>query len=101
MQRNFSYEVSTGWGQVTASSAKTSERNTEQGSSSAHRHKRTGNRMDLYAASNNFHFGTIVELDRFHEFPDGSIRPGALIKPTNAFRVWIPVEKLTNALVVQ
>lgn len=26
--------------------------------------------MDLYAPSNNFHFGTIVEIDRLHEFPD-------------------------------
>ena len=35
--------------------------------------------MNLYAASNNFHFGTIVELDRFHECPDGSFQPGALM----------------------
>lgn len=58
-------------------------------------------RKDLYAPSNNINFGTIVELDRFHEFPDRSIRPGALIKPTDTYAIWVPVEKLTNALAVQ
>ena len=57
--------------------------------------------MDLYAASNNFHFGTIVELDRFHEFPDGSIRPAALMRRTNGFKVWIPAEKMAGMMVVQ
>ena len=57
--------------------------------------------MNLYAASNSFHFGTIVELDRFDEFPDGSIQPAALMRQTNGFKVWIPAEKMSNMMVVQ
>ena len=45
--------------------------------------------------------GRVVEVDARHEFPDGRDRPGALVKTTNAFAIWVPVEKLTNAMVVQ
>src|SRR5688500_17754325 len=51
--------------------------------------------------TNGYHFGKVVKVAQRHEFPDGTIQPAALIKPTNAFRVWIAMEKLTNALVVQ
>ena len=55
---------------------------------------------NLYLA-NGYHFGRVVKIDQGREFPDGTNRPGALIKPTNTFAVWVPLEKLTNALVVQ
>jgi hypothetical protein len=51
--------------------------------------------------SNGYHFGKVVKVDSEHAFPDGTNRLGALVKPTNAFRVWLPMEKLTNALVLE
>ena len=56
--------------------------------------------VNLYL-SNGYHFGKVVKIDQQHAFPDGTKGAGALVKPTNAFRVWIPMDKLMNALVVQ
>ena len=56
---------------------------------------------NLFSPHNSYHFGAVVELDRWHEFPDGSVKPGALLRATNGFETWTPREKLMKVLVVQ
>ena len=49
---------------------------------------------------NGYHVGKVIQLDDWYEFPDGTNRPGVLVRATNHYETWIPREKM-NKLMVQ
>src|SRR5688500_15970615 len=43
--------------------------------------------------------GEVLATDNAHEFPDGTIRPGVLLKAVNGIEAWVPRENLREGLV--
>src|SRR5688572_5122650 len=54
----------------------------------------------FYNPTNGEQGGTILESDNANEFPDGTIKPGLLVKSkANGVEVWVPREKMMKVLV--
>jgi hypothetical protein len=43
--------------------------------------------------------GEVLMTDSAYEFPDGTIRPGVLLKAGNGAEAWVPRENLREGLV--
>jgi hypothetical protein len=55
--------------------------------------------MVIYNRSSQQEIGRVIAVERYHEFDDGTVREGALVRSTTGVETWTPREVMSKAFV--